>query len=41
MKSPQDKAAPYTLVVIIMSIVVAFVIGYITSVSVGLGPTFV
>jgi hypothetical protein len=40
MKSPQDKAVGYALVVILIALVVLLVVGYVTSTSVGLGPTF-
>ena len=40
MKSPQNKAVGYTVVVVIIAIMVGFVVSYVTSASVGLGPTF-
>jgi hypothetical protein len=38
MKSPQDKAVAYALVVVLVAIVVGFVASYITT-MIGLGPT--
>jgi hypothetical protein len=38
MRSPQDKAVAYTIVVVLVAIVVGFVASYITT-MIGLGPT--
>ena len=40
MKTPPDKAVAYTVVVVLVAVLLASVVSYITSASVGLGPTF-
>jgi len=38
MKSSQDKAVGYTVVVVLIAIVVGFVASYITTTFIGIGP---